>query len=199
MSAVPEIQLLPVENENENELESVSDNVSFILTTTSWQRNDISFYHELIIYTILFIGIIGFASIVLFAFVYHHLIYEIIGFLGCGLMITCCFFYYIKHCFGIFYERENRLIFNIQSSNVEIHRNNVFINQIPFDQYDGLSYQKYYVYVNSKNDQNGGIPLNTYRANREIATSFVLNVMDCTNLIKKRFNNQRQFEPIEIV
>lgn len=191
MAAVPEIQLLPNGNDNE------ANNVSFTLTTTSWQRNDISFFQELIIYTILFIGIIGFASIILFAFIYHHLIYEVIGIFGCGLMITCCFFYYIKHCFGIVFERENKLIFNIDTSNVDIIRNGIFISSIPFDEYDGLSYQKCYVYVNSKN--NAGIPLNSYRANRENAKSFVLNVLDCSNLIKQRFNNQQQFEPISIV
>eukprot|EP01084_Bolivina_argentea_P307927 532309_1 len=86
-----------------------AEDASFTLTTTSWQRNKISFYHESIAYTILCFYIGVFITLILLALMYHHIIYEIVGVIGCLLTLLLCVLYYIKHCFGVFLNMKIKL------------------------------------------------------------------------------------------
>eukprot|EP01084_Bolivina_argentea_P307926 532308_1 len=178
-----------------------AEDASFTLTTTSWQRNKISFYHESIAYTILCFYIGVFITLILLALMYHHIIYEIVGVIGCLLTLLLCVLYYIKHCFGVFFKYENKVIFNESTNNIEIHRNNEFIAQIGFNEFDGLSYADHYVYLNIKQGNNEyqkePIPLNIYRCDPKRAKEFVLMVTDIWILVKKKYQ-RAVFQPIHI-
>lgn len=193
---VREVQLLDI---NESAINSsFCDNASFTLTTISWQKGEISRFVELIIYTILFIKILGCATLIFFGLtVYHNMFFEIIGILYLLSIFSCCFFWYIKHCFGLCWECKNTLIFNENTKNVEIHQNGQFIFEIGFDEYDGLLYENYNVYINTKNQQNA-TKLNKYRCNPKNGRQFVLTVTDIWPLIKRKYQ-KAQFKPISIV
>ena len=171
-------------------------NAEFTLTTTSWQRHEISFVHEAIVYAVLMLGIGGFATLILFAFIDHHVVYEILGALGCLLLMSLCFGYYIRHCFGVCFKNQNRIVFNENAKAVEIFRNNVFAESVAFEEYDGLAYNDRHVYVCIKPQfSRMNIALNPYRCDAKRGKDFVLMVQDIWAMIKQK-HQTAEFEPV---
>merc|ERR1712129_420294 len=116
---------------------------------------------------------------------------EILGVIGVLIVALLCFLYYIKHCFGICFANENKIIFNENTMKVEIIRNDVLIESIPFTQFNGLQYEDHYVFVSFKTQPS--IPLNIYRADAQTAKDFVITVAEIwTLMIKKNASNDFQ-------
>ena len=110
--------------------------------------------------------------------------------------------YLRKHCFGICFEYKNKITFNENTNNVEIERNNVFIAQILFDDFDGLTYIDHHVFLTIKQSANDDferdpIPLNIYRSDANTARRFVLTVNDVWCLMKRKYE-KAIFEPIQM-
>ena len=83
--------------------------------------------------------------------------------------------------------------------NVEIHRNAEFIQSVPFNEYNGLSYADHYVYILIKPEfDKESIPLNTYRADAQTAKDFVLTVADVWTLMIKKYKKQNDFQSISV-
>ena len=190
-AGAPDIQLL-----EQGASSSDYQNAEFTLTTTSWQRGEISFVHESIVHIVLMVGIAGCATLILFALVDHHIAYEIVGAFGCLLLASLCFLNYLRHCFGLCFSNENKLVFNENAKAVQIFRNGAFVDSVAFEEYDGLAYEDRHVYVCiAPQFARMNIVLNEYRCEPQRGKEFVLMVHDIWAMIKRK-HQTAEFQPV---